>query len=194
MIVETVAFAVVALALLVTLLWLLREPGAPATGEEAGFAARQHFPQIEELFPLHCPYFPQLRQVLSRGDEQYMRKRASRRLQKRWCAERRRVAQQFLEGLREDFLRLNRLAGTVAALSPGVDRRQEAERFRLALRFRLLFLLVELRLKLGPARLDELTGLANLISTLAVELDRGIAALEESSLASLRGRREEFSA
>jgi len=193
MIVETVVFAVVALALLAAFVWLLRDPAAEAAGEDAGFVALQRLPQIEELFPLHCRYFPQLRQVLSRGDEQYMRQRASRQLQQRWRAERRQVAQQFLAGLREDFLRLNRLAATVASLSPRVDQQQEAERFRLALRFRLLCLLVQLRLKLGPAPLEELTGLANLISTLAVELERGIAALEESSLARLRARQTEFS-
>jgi hypothetical protein len=192
-IVETVVFVVVALALLAAFVWLLREPAAQATGEDAGLVTLQRLPQIEELFPLHCRYFPQLRQVISRGDEQYMRQRASRRLQQRWRAERRQVAQQFLEGLRDDFLRLNRLAGTVASLSPRVDQRHEAERLRLALRFRLLWFLVGLRLKLGPAPLAQLTGLANLISTLAVELERGITALEEPSLARLRGRQAEFS-
>ncbi len=110
-------FAGIAVALLLTLVWLLRQPAPESVRKELRSKV-----EVEELFPLHCRHFPQIRQALSIRDEEFLRGRVSRQGLKKWRAERRAVLRQFLLGLGEDFVRLDRLARTVAALSPEVSR------------------------------------------------------------------------
>lgn len=189
MILEAVVFALVALILLALLLLLLREPAKPA----AEPLPRPELPQVEALLPLNCRHFSQLRQVLGRTDAEFMRRRATPQLQRRWRRERRHVAREFLQGLREDFARLSGLARAVAALSPEVSRQQETELFWLSLRFRLLFSLVQLRLLLGPVSLGGLNRLAGMITHLAEQIEAGMLALEETSLVRLRAQHSGFS-
>lgn len=189
MILEAVVFALVALILLALLLLLLREPARPT----AEAPPRPQLPQVEALLPLNCRHFPQLRQVLGRTDAEFMRRRATPQLERRWRRERRHVAQEFLKGLREDFARLAGLARAVAALSPQVSQQQEAKLFWLGLRFRVLFSLVQLRLLLGPVPLGALNRLAGMITRLAEQIEAGMLTLEETSLARLRAQQSGFS-
>jgi hypothetical protein len=180
-VIETLLFAGGALALLLVLLWLaLKTASAPPVMTADGKL------QIEDLFPLHCRHFPQVRQALSSADLDYLKQRASRRILRRVRAERRQVARNFLAGLKEDFWRLDHLAGTVAALSPKVSRTQEAERFWLGLRFRILYGLVLLRLETRSVPVPQLGRLTELIGSLAAQIEAAMAALEEASIARLR--------
>jgi len=188
-ILEAVVFALVALVLLALLLLLLREPAKPT----AEVPPRPELPQVEALLPLNCRHLPQLRQVLGRTDAEFMRRRATPALQRRWRRERRQVAQEFLKGLHDDFVRLSGLARAVAALSPEVSQRQEAQLFWLGLRFRVLFSLVQLRLLLGPVPMRTLNRLSGLVTRLAEQIEAGMAALEETSLARLRAQQSGFS-
>ncbi len=178
---QGILFAVVALILLGALLRLLREPGRSVSPKELDRKL-----QIEELFPLHCRHFPQVRQVFLAADREFIARRASRQLLKQWRAERNHVTRQFLAGLREDFSRLNQLARAVARLAPEVSRRQEAELFLLSVRFHVLHRLVALRLLTGTIALPHLTRLADLVGSLAVQVEAGMAELGEPSAARLR--------
>lgn len=181
---ETILFAVVALALLWLMFWLLREPRPKA----APLPVPPEHPQIEELFALHCRHFPQMRQVLIREDDEWLRQRASGKILRRWRAERRRVAEQFLAGLREDFQNLSRLTRAVAALSPKLSRKQEAELFWLSVRFQILYVLVRARLRLGASPLGELTRLTEMLGNLASGIEEAMGSLEQAALAQLRTR------
>jgi hypothetical protein len=186
---ETIVFSLVALVLLAILVRLLWEPEAKPTvaaPEAADKIATPEHRQIEELFPLHCRYFPQMRQTLLGADEEFMRKRASATVRRRWRKERRRLALEFLAGLRDDFRRLNALAREVARLSPRLSERQEAELFWLGVRFQLLYALVRARIGLGWAALGGLTEIAGMVSSLAASIEAAMESLEAGSRARLR--------
>src|SRR5712692_6006824 len=169
-----IIFVGLAVLLLLALLWLLREKSEARLEPKAALK-----PATEQLFPLHCRYFPQVRQALSPADQEYLRKRASPRIRGQARAERRRVTRQFLVGLAEDFSRLERLGRTVAALSPQVSRKREAERLWLGLEFRALYRVVLVRLMLGSVSVPQLARLTELIGSLAAQIAAGMAALEE---------------
>jgi hypothetical protein len=177
-----IIFGGLAVLLLLALLWLLREKpeGQPAA---AHLALK---PAIEELFPLHCRYFPQVRQALSLADQKYLRERASAKIHRQAHAERRKVTRQYLAGLREDFVRLDRLGRTAAALAPRVNRKLEAERFRLGLQFRFHYRVVQVRLMTGSVSVPQLARLTDLLGSLAAQIEAAMAALEETSMARLR--------
>ena len=181
MTVQFLFFAGIAIALLLTLLWLLRRPATKSV--QKGLRAKV---AIEELFPLHCRHFPQIRQVLSIGDEEFLRGRVSRQELKKWRAERRDVLRQFLLALGEDFVRLDRLARMVAALSPEISRAHETERVWLSLRFRVLYRLVNLRLYTGWSSLPQLTRLTEIVGSFAAQVEAGMTALEKTSASKLR--------
>jgi len=174
-------FVGIAVALLLTLLWLLRQPAPKSIQKQLHGKV-----EIEELFPLHCRHFPQIRQALSIADEEFLRGRVQRDVLKKWRVERRNVLRQFLLGLGEDFVRLDRLARTVAALSPKVSRSRETERLWLSLRFRVLYRLVNLRLYTGWISLPQLTRLTEMVSSFAAQVEAGMAALEKTSASKLR--------
>ncbi len=174
-------FAGLAVALLLTLFWLLRErPEARRLPQ-----AERELP-IEELCSLHLRHFPQVRQALSPADQQFLKERASRRIQRKSRSDRLGVARQFLGGLREDVSRLERLGRTVAALSPAVRKSLEAERLWLGVRFRLLYGVVWLRLATGGVPLPQLERLTELVGSLAAQIETAMASLEEASRARLR--------
>ncbi len=172
----------IALGLFGLLFWLLFRP-LPQGRNAAEFAARL---ELEELFPLHCRHFPQIRRALSSEDEVFLQRRSSRRTYESWLANRRRAVRSFLAGLRQDFVRLEQLARAVAALSPQVNRAREMEQFWLSLRFRMLYRLVALRIQIGSIPLPEMTRLTQLVGSFAARIEAGIAALEESSVSNLR--------
>lgn len=171
-----ILYTVVTVTLLVALVWLLRRPAS-----RMGAAVSERTLELENLFPLHCRHFPQIRQALSGADAGFLRGRASRRALKEWRAERRHVLRHFLAGLGEDFERLDRLARTVAALSPEVNRKQEMERFWLSTQFLLLYRVVSLRLVAGFPRLPQVAHLTDLIGSLAAQVDERMAALGQKA-------------
>lgn len=170
--ITAIIFMLTAVALLVALVWLLRRPSS------WGGAYADQALEIENLFPLHCRHFPQVRQTLLEADTQFMRRRAPREMLRRWRAERREVLRQFLAGLGQDFERLDRLARAVAALSPEVSREREMERLWLSLRFLVMYRLVSLRLATGFAPLPQVARLTELVGTFASQMEARMAALE----------------
>ena len=164
------------LFLLVLVLLLARERADSRRAPEAAAALLS-----KGAFPIHCRHFPQVRQALSAADQQYLEQRASAPVRRQARRERRKVAQQFVTGIKEDFLRLDRVGRTVASLSPGVSRKLEFERLRLMLRFWMLYGLVRMQLAMGVSVVTELARLTELVGGLAAQTERAMAALEEAS-------------
>ena len=74
--------------------------------------------RIEDLQALHAQHFPQLRQTLATLDDEYLRGKASGEFEHHLRAERLHVIEGFLQGLGEDFGRLERMMKLVRKMSP----------------------------------------------------------------------------
>jgi hypothetical protein len=164
--------ALLAIALLLAVLWLLRPwHRAPKSGPFTTDLT------MERFLPRHYGYFPQVRQALSSVDKEYLDRVAPREVAQMALRERRGVARQFLAGLRQDFSNLERLARMVAALSPVISSDQETERLVLGLKFRLLYAWVWLRLSTGPVPLEQLEHLTGLVGRIATRMEQAMAAV-----------------
>lgn len=167
-----------ALAVLALVIWLVRSPG----NAQVLKTARNKVGQAGmELMPCHYRYFPQIRQALSTADEKYLRERGFRQLAEKVRRERRAVARQFLSGLKEDFMKLDRLARIVASLSPVVSREQESERLLLGMKFRLLYAWVWLRVSAGSVSLPHLEQLTMLVGQLSSRMELAMTAINAMS-------------
>ncbi|MGH9701829.1 MAG: hypothetical protein ACRD4K_00520 [Candidatus Acidiferrales bacterium] len=166
--------AIVTVVAILALVLLLRKSGRSSAGP-----AFDEKPPFENLSSLHCRHFPQMRQVLSRADENFLVHRITAAEQRKWRANRRRVAREFLRGLHQDFVRLDRLSRTVAALSPEVSRSQEAERIGLGIRFRAAYFLVQVQLALGLLSPREVIHLAEMVGSFAARIEALMTALEQ---------------
>ena len=133
----------------------------------------------------HYQYFPQIRQALSAADARYLKDHAPPEIARKALLERRKVARQFLQGLREDFSSLARLGRVIAALSPEISRKQETERLILTLKFQILYSLVQLRLYTGSVPLDQIAGLTGLVGRLAIRMDEAMAQVSALSMGPL---------
>lgn len=170
----------VLLAILLALLWLLF--GSPTNETVLSLDALQ----IEKILPVNCRHFPQISQLLSQEDTQFMRKRAPRHIESKWHAERRRILKEYLSGLRQDFTRLERLAHLIAAFSPEIRRRQEWEWLWLALQFHFSYRMVALKLALDSFSPEGLAGLTQMIAGLTSELEKHMALIGEHSPSRMR--------
>jgi len=110
-------FIVLGMIILVTLFWLLFAPKSDKPPAEIQTL------EIEKLQPLHCRHFPQISQLLRREDLTFIQRRVPVAMARAWKRQRRRVLRLYLNGLAEDFLRMERLARLIAALSPEISRK-----------------------------------------------------------------------
>jgi hypothetical protein len=163
-------FGSISIALFLALVWILLRP-LP----ERRLPDKASELNIESMFLLHCRNFPQLRQALSVRDREFLRGRLPEPVLKRWRTERRRVLCEFLEGLADDFVRMDYLARTVAVLSPEVKREFELQRLWLGLRFRVLYRLAWLRVVTGATPLAQFENVTKLVTALAGQLERALA-------------------
>jgi hypothetical protein len=150
---------------------LLRQPRAGRA------AARSRSADPAEFFPVHCRFFPQVRQTLSSEDSLYLAERASPAVRRQWMRSRRRAGRMYLMALREDFARLNRLARVLSRYSPQVKARQEFELLWLNLRFQLLYGMVVFRILLGRPAAEDLGRMASLIGGLGSRLEQAALTL-----------------
>ena len=133
--IETVILVGMLLALLFFFYVRARREQMPARDSQATKAETA----TELLPPSHFGYYAQIRQALARADREYLAQRATPAVRRRWEAERRKVVRGFLAGLKEDYVRLERLGRTVASLSPELSHELERERVWLGVRFRLWY-------------------------------------------------------
>jgi hypothetical protein len=151
---------------LILLLWSgRRRTGSPGVARPA---------DLSNFHPSHYKHFPQIRQALSPEDEEYIRRKLPPRIAKQVLRERRAVARGFLRGLREDFVSLELLGRTIAALSPVVSRQQETERLALSVQFRLLYALGWMSLFAGRLPVDQMEQLTALVGRLALRMEESI--------------------
>lgn len=155
--------------------WSVRKPGKRGT--------TPLLPSLTGLLEVcgrkHATYFPQIRQALTKTDDDFLRKRASGALARRVHRERHRVALAYLRSLRTDFQNLLKMARIVAMLSPAVTAVQEWEKLRLTVRFFLQYEIIRLELWAGFTPLPRLGGLANVVSGLSVRMESAIKELGE---------------
>jgi hypothetical protein len=170
----------VALAILLGLVWLLFGSRTIASPPTIGDL------QIEKVLPVNCRHFPQISQLLSQEDAQFMRERAPHHIQSKWRAERRSILKQYLSGLRQDFGRLERLARLIAAFSSEIRKRQEWEWVWLALQFHFSYRMVALKLAIGSFSPEGLAGLTEMIAGLTSELENRMALIAEHSPSRMR--------
>jgi hypothetical protein len=167
-----VIFTALTLAITVMLVWLVgkRLPEESSLGLDS---------KIEDLVPLHTQHFPQLRQALDSTDSRYMKQKATGELRRQWREDRRRILRGFLTGLAEDFAKLDRLARTVASLSPKISRREELGRIWLNLRFRLNYRIVWIWLSTGGmGPVGRLSYLTSLLGDLSARAEAAMTRLE----------------
>jgi hypothetical protein len=150
---------------------------------------------LEESGPRHVTYLPAIRQALAGADYDFILRRGSRLLLRRFKKERRRVALAYLGQLRGDFQRLLRVARIIAVLSPEVAAMEEFERLCLTVKFRWRFEMIRMELWAGFAPLPQLSGLGNVVSGLSVRMEMAVKELAEraamaSALSSSLDRRD----
>ena len=158
-------FIFVGMAILILLFWLLFAPkwGTPRPAIQPL--------EIEQLQPLHCRHFSQIRFLLRQDDLKFVERNAPPELARAWKRDRRKVLRKYLNGLAEDLARLEHLARMIASLSPEVSRQREWEWFWLGLKFRLIFQLLVIRIALGERSLPQLARLTDLVASHAAKLE-----------------------
>jgi hypothetical protein len=166
-------FIAIIACLLVLLGWALSTPrqGRPING---GAVAG-----LEQTGRRHATYLPLIRRALSPTDFVFLKARGPRRLVSRVKKERRRVALRYLEGLHGDFLQLVRVAKVVAALSPEVATAQELERAWLTVQFSWRYRMLRAEVYAGTVSLRSLDGLSQMVSELAVRVEKAMSELGE---------------
>jgi len=150
-------------------------------------ATGKSVPSQRENLSLACKHLtnlPQIRQALEPGDLSYIANRLNRRIARTVRQERRRIASLYLESLRQDFDQLIEAAQVVASLSPKVEAGQEWKRFWLTLEFKWKYRLLRARFTMGspgsPA-FAALSGLALLVSSLAINIEKAVAEIGEAA-------------
>lgn len=164
-------FAVALLALVALSLWATGRPFSSPRDPDVEGDSSQH----------HVTFFPQVRQAMAREDYAFLSSRGSRKLARRVRAERRAIALEYLFSLRQDFLRLWRLARVIAGLSSQVAAAQELARLHLVVGFLLRYELIRLGFVLGFAPLPELGSLNDLVGKLALRMEAAMQDLGEQS-------------
>ena len=168
-----------AVLLMLLLAWVLRDPRKlPRPDVDLGFA--------EDLDRRHVTYFPQVRQAMAAEDLAFLASRASQVLSRRVRRERRKIALAYLDCLRDDFLKLWRLARVIASMAPQVGAAQELERLQLGLAFSWRYEMVRMKFLLGFAPLPELGSLSGVVSRLSIRLETAMKEVGERAALAAR--------
>src|SRR5208337_165106 len=141
-----ILFIVLAVLLIAALVWAVRPPKRRLVSISAVLAALS-----EEH---HYSRLPQILQALQPEDTAFLRARGFAPLRRRIRSERGRIALLYLDCLQEEYEMLLEASRVVAAMAPEMIALDEAERFKLNLRFALgcRYLRWKLRLGLEPWR------------------------------------------
>jgi hypothetical protein len=159
-------------AVLIFLVWLLRDPRNTATRAKDPLAA-------EELERRHVTYFPQVLRALAAEDIAYLASRCAGDLSSSVRKERRKIVLAYLAFLRNDFLKLWQMANVIAKMSQKVGAAQEIERFRLILVFYARYELIRFKFQFGFTPVPELGSLSDFVGSLALRLDIAMKELSE---------------
>lgn len=167
------SFGLVAL-LMTGLVWALWQPRTQT--QSSIFRNGRSLNSASERPVIHLP---QIRQVLSAEDFEYVGNHASRESKRRFRKERLRIVRGYLDALRTDFSNLLRMARVIAVLSPQIVAVEEFERLRLTATFRWRYQVIRWRLLAGLVPMAQLEGLSNVVSGLSVRMETAIRELGE---------------
>jgi len=130
----------------------------------------------------HVTNLSQIRQALDTKDFDYLSGRFESSKMRNFKKERRQVVLKYLAGLKEDFDRLMDTAQIVASLSHEVEAKEEWKRFKLASRFRLNYGMARIKFTTGSLAFPGLENLANIVSSLEIDLERVVTEITLSAL------------
>jgi hypothetical protein len=137
--------------------------------------------RMEDLLALHAQHFPQLRQALATLDDDYVRRKASREIERHLRAERRRIVESFLAGLAEDFGRLEHLMKVVQDFSPTGPWIHQIQRAVARFQFRMNYRMASLQIHSArPSSTNRLARLTELVGNLSVRIEASMARLVAS--------------
>ncbi|MBZ5540284.1 MAG: hypothetical protein LAN61_07160 [Acidobacteriia bacterium] len=172
------SFVLLVAALLALLGWSLRQSrGQPHPSVQLSLGA--------DSLLHHAVHFPQIRQALSPADWAFLAARGTAKLARRATADRRRAAIEYLDALHRDLRGLLWLARVLAALSPEVAARQEAERLWLAVCFECRYQMVRGMFLLGLRPQWQLQRVTEMVGALSARLDAAMAEMGERALQAL---------
>jgi hypothetical protein len=174
-----VAFFLIVVALLLSLMWALHSPGKSSRG-------KLDLASLEDSGRRHATYFALIKRAASHEDIEFLERRGSRAIARRALKERRQVALRYLTQLRDDFQRLLRLARAVAALSPAVGSRQELEQLWLSFVFARRYQMIRIAFYYGRLPIPQLNSLSHMVSQLAVQMETSMKELGERAATAVR--------
>jgi hypothetical protein len=172
-----ILFTLLAVLLIGALVWAVRPPKRKLVSISDVLTALS-----EEH---HYSRLPQILQALQPEDTAFLRARGFAPLRRRIRSERGRIALLYLDCLQEEYEKLLEASRVVAAMAPEMLAPDEAERFKLNLRFALgcRYLRWKLRLGLEPWRGFGL--LSEMTSGMALRLEMATSQIGERSALSL---------
>jgi hypothetical protein len=128
----------------------------------------------------HAQHLPQLRHPLAGTETPYLKLYASPQIEKHWRADRRRVLEDFVFALGEDFARLEQLGSFASGALPKERARQRSVPLSLLLQFRANYRLASLLLRMrSPASTPRITRLAELLGILSAHTEASMAKLAQ---------------
>jgi len=133
----------------------------------------------------HYSRLPQILQALQPEDTAFLRARGFATLRRRIRSERGRIALLYLDCLQEEYEKLLEASRVVAAMAPEMVALDEAERFKLNLRFALGCRYLRWRLLLGLEPWRGFGRLSEMTSGMALRLEMATSQIGERSALSL---------
>lgn len=172
-----ILFILLAVLLIGALIWAIRPPKRRLVSINDVLAALS-----EEH---HYSRLPQILQALQPEDTAFLRARGFAALRRRIRSERGRIALLYLDCLQEEYEKLLEASRVVAAMAPEMAALDEAERFKLNLRFALGCRYLRWKLRLGLAPWRGFGLLSEMTSGMALRLEMATSQIGERSALSL---------
>jgi len=172
-----ILFILLAVVLIGALVWAIRPPKRKLVSVNDVLMALS-----EEH---HYSRLPQILQALRPEDTAFLRARGFAPLRRRICSERGRIALLYLDCLQEEYEKLLEASRVVAAMAPELLALDEAERFKLNLRFALGCRYLRWRLRLGLEPWRGFGRLSEMASGMALRLEGATSQIGERTAWSL---------
>jgi|SRR5208283_1531007 len=166
-----ILFILLAVLLIGALVWAIRPPKRKLVSINdvlTAFSVEHHYSRL-----------PQILQALQPEDTAFLRARGFAPLRRRIRSERGRIALLYLDCLQEEYEKLLEASRVVAAMAPELVALDEAERFKLTLRFAVGCRYLRLRLRLGLEPWRGFGILSEMASGMALRLEGATSQIGE---------------
>jgi len=175
--VTIILFILLAVLLIAALVWAVRPPKRKLVSitDVLGALCEEH----------HYSRLPQILQALKPEDTSFLHARGLATLRRRIRSERGRIALLYWDCLQEEYERLLEASRVVAAMAPELVALDEAERFKLNLRFALGCRYLRWRLRLGLEPWRGFGLLSEMAGGMALRLEMATSQIGERSALSL---------